>query len=61
MRRFLLVTSAFIAINGAFTVIVGVTVALSSNLYAGAVLVLVGTVAWYAAVLVVLRIKKGKD
>ncbi len=54
-------TSAFIAINGAFTVIVGVTVALSSNLYAGAVLVLVGTVAWYAAVLVVLRIKKGKD
>jgi ABC-type antimicrobial peptide transport system permease subunit len=61
MRRFLLVTCAFIAINGVLAVIAGITVALSSNLYAGAALALMGTVALYAAVLVVLRIRKQSE
>lgn len=61
MRRFALVTAFIIAINGALSTIVGLLTTVPSNLYEGAALILAGSVAWYGAVLVIMRIKAERD
>lgn len=60
MRRFALVTGFFIAINGALAAVAGLLAALRSNYYEGAALILAGSLAWYAAVLLIFRLKRDK-
>jgi len=58
MKRSLLIICALIGLNAALPVATGIVAALNSKLYGGAALILTVTVAWYAAVLLILRIRR---
>jgi len=60
VRRFVLGVTLFVAVNGLLAAVPVVMGALKRNMYLGAALILSGEIALYAAVLVIMRIRRSR-